>query len=50
MKKRIVLSFFALISAICCAVGLSACDLGENPHAHTYTESVVKPTCTEQGI
>ena len=49
MKKHVVLSFFVFVGAICCAVGLSACDLGENPHAHTYTESVVKPTCTEQG-
>ena len=49
MKKRIVLSFFALISAICCAVGLSACDFGGNSHTHSYVESVVEPTCTEQG-
>lgn len=47
MNKRIILLFFAFICVICCAFGLSAC--GKEAHTHLYVESVVSPTCTEQG-
>ena len=40
---------FVFVGAICCAVGLSACDFGGNSHTHSYVESVVEATCTEQG-
>lgn len=44
MKK----SFLALLSAatLLCSCGFSAC---EERHVHSYTETVVFPTCTERG-
>ena len=47
MKKKFLLAVLCAIGALCCAVGLSACT--EPAHDHSYVQTVVEPTCTEQG-
>lgn len=44
--KKILIALLAAAS-LAAAFGLSAC--GSSGHTHSYTETVVDPTCTEQG-
>ena len=46
MKGKKILVAIVSVALLCVvAVFSTACD----PHSHSYTETVVKPTCTEQG-
>ena len=57
--KKVLISVTALIMA--CAFGLTACDIGgtvngggdnggnEDGHKHSYSQTVIDPTCTEKG-
>ncbi|MGN0807128.1 MAG: leucine-rich repeat domain-containing protein [Candidatus Coproplasma sp.] len=48
MKRKLIISLLALVSAATLAIGLSACN--KKPvHEHEFEEVVVAPTCTEDG-
>lgn len=49
MKKTFIITLVALFIAV--SWFCVACDLGDEtePHEHCYIETVIQPTCTEQG-
>lgn len=47
MKKRFLTLIFTLTAMLMCIFGLTAC---KDEHVHSYMESIVAPTCTEQGF
>ncbi|MCQ2387318.1 MAG: leucine-rich repeat domain-containing protein [Clostridia bacterium] len=56
MKKKLLMAFFLSGLVLICAIGLIACDSGggniddpEPKHQHVYVDTLIKPTCTEQG-
>ena len=56
MKKLFAILTLCIL-CVCCAVGFTACEddngeiiIPDTPtHTHTYTETIVPPTCAEQG-
>ena len=44
MKRKLLMTTLMLTLAVCSILGLTACG-----HEHSYTTSVVAPTCTEKG-
>ncbi|MDE6293678.1 MAG: leucine-rich repeat domain-containing protein [Clostridiales bacterium] len=46
MRKKILTALFVCMAAFVCACGLAACS-GE--HTHSYTSTVVEPTCVDKG-
>ena len=46
MKKKLLIALLAISATFCFALGFTACDGG---HKHSYTETVVAPTCTQKG-
>lgn len=56
MKKKLLRAVFLSGLVLVCAIGLMACDFGggntDDPkpeHQHAYVDTVISPTCTEQG-
>lgn len=58
VKRKLILLFLTVAATLLCAFALSACGEGENnddhrddtpSHTHSYTDSVISPTCTERG-
>lgn len=56
MRKRLLKLFFLFGLVISCAIGLMACDSDggntgdpKSEHQHTYVDTIISPTCTEQG-
>ena len=63
MKKKLLITLLALTATFACVIGLTACNSASNTnggnnnnenqnntqHEHNYQETVIDPTCTEQG-
>ena len=58
MKKKYLATIFAAITSVSCVLGFTACEGGKDngndtdppTHTeHTYTETVIDPTCTAHG-
>ncbi len=48
MKSKLFTLLGVLLLTVACTL-MVACDGGEEPHVHAYTEEVIAPTCTEDG-
>ena len=49
MKRKLFLTLIMLFTLAAFTFGLVACDDDEPEHVHEYAETVIEPTCTEQG-
>ena len=45
--KKLLIAVLAILATSCCALCFAAC--GKDKHKHSYTDSIVAPTCTNMG-